>query len=255
MAARRNTRESAWRRSLHILWDRAALFWSPDARLRRLCLGHRLLEAGRLPAARWAFAEAARRWPDEAEAVFGLGCVQHRLGRSEEAARLLERAAALARGRLERIPEGREALKAESRDQCEALTMAADGLAADLGLRRANLYLRLGDERAALAEYEALVARGDERPAVLNNLAWLYCTHGQGAEAARRARALAERARAREPWSDEVLGTLGAAQWRAGDAAAAVATLAPLVARRPDLTQAQAFLQRARAELEAGRST
>ena len=116
-------------------------------------------------------------------------------------------------------------------------------------VRQAARLLHQGDLDAAVRQYEALSSRADATAAVLNNLAWLYCTRSRDPEHGRRARELAERARALEPWSDEVLGTLGAACLRSGDPAAAVRLLEPLVARRHEWAQSSGFLVEARAQL------
>lgn len=105
--------------------------------------------------------------------------------------------------------------------------------------------LNEGSHRAAIAEYERLAKQGSA-PAVLNNLAWLYQTTGDG-----RAEATAKRAYDAAPASPQIADTYGWILLEKGRAAEALPLLTKAAEGLPDNAEVQANLQRARDE--AGR--
>ncbi len=102
---------------------------------------------------------------------------------------------------------------------------------AELLRTRGDVHAAGGAWNEAIADYRASLEQAPDAAATLNNLAWLLLEEApdplrDAAEAER----LAERAAGREPDDPYVIGTLGAAKLRRGDAAAAVPLLERAVA-------------------------
>jgi tetratricopeptide (TPR) repeat protein len=97
-----------------------------------------------------------------------------------------------------------------------------------------SLALEKGDENAAIARYETVLAANPQHAATLNNLAWLYSQRGD-----ERAFDYAERAYAAEPANAAIADTLGWLHVQRGDAAKGL----PLLTAAAEGLPAQAEVQ------------
>ncbi len=99
----------------------------------------------------------------------------------------------------------------------------------DANFALGSIALDAGDQAAAIARYEAVLAANPNHPAALNNLAWIYSERGDV-----RALDLATRARAVLPNDPSVADTLGWLHVRRGDAAEGLPLLEEAVRANPD---------------------
>jgi len=200
--------------------------FDPDAHYR---LGGLLLESGQFADAH-AHLTAALAFRPDLETAYLL--------RAEAAARLKrwDEAAADATRFLEKCPYDTHArlLRADLNRARKRHDEAADDLTAviatypqdaELYERRADCYQALGQTDKAATDREKALKIGASDPTRLNNQAWRLVTGPEGARDPARALGLIQKALEREPDNPLLLNTLGVAEYRNRQYAAAVVTL------------------------------
>ncbi|OOG27254.1 hypothetical protein B1C78_03710 [Thioalkalivibrio denitrificans] len=119
----------------------------------------------------------------------------------------------------------------DRRAAAQTLTEWLERLPEDVQVRHAlaTHQMALGDEAEAIASYERILARNEQDPVALNNLAWLLRESDNA-----RALNLAERARAQSPENPGILDTLGVVIFYSGDLERSARILRQVAERSPD---------------------
>ena len=222
-ASRRNMAEYERQKAV------AALFVNPfdaDAHYRLGCL---LLEVGRFAEARAHLTAALALRPDLDSAYLSRAEAARGLKRWDEAdadaTRFLEKFPYDSRALLLRVEVNRARRRPnESAADLSAL-IAAYPRDPALYERRADCYQAMGQADRATADRAKALQLGANEPVRLNDRAWHLVAGPEAERDPARALGLIQKAIEREPGNDQFLNTLGVAQYRNGQYAAAVVTL------------------------------
>jgi tetratricopeptide (TPR) repeat protein len=207
----------------------AALFVNPfdaDAHYR---FGSFLLEAGRCVEAHAHLTAALAFRPDLDDAYLLRAQVAYRLWRWDAAAAdatcFLVKCPFDTRARLLRADVNRARKQYDESAADLSVLISAEPQSAALYERRADCYEALGQRDKAAADRENALQFGAREPRLLNDQAWRLVTGPEGQRNPTRALELIQKAIERQPDNADFLNTLGVAQYRTGQYAAAVVTL------------------------------